>query len=376
MRIAFVIDTLYPWELGGAHKRVWEIGRRLAGDHDVHVFGMKYWEGSPVIEQDGMTYHGVCEERELYKDGTRSLTQPLVYSASLIRPLFETDFDVIDCQKSSYFHFFPSKLRTFRRDTALVGTFNEVWGDYWYDYIGRKGFFGKKIENFTIGLPDEVITISNRNKRELIGMGRSEPSISVIPDGIGFNEIDAVSPSEAAFDVLYAGRLAAHKNVDLLLDAIAYLHSEMDQPVTCGIVGKGPEMESLKQQVSALGINDSVEFFGFLEDIDDVYGYMKSAGVFVLPSQREGAGLVTLEANACGTPSITTQHKHNAATEVVEDDVNGYICGLDKKDLARTIQRGIERSDALAEGCREYAKKYEWDNIVTDTVDVYEKAMR
>jgi len=196
----------------------------------------------------------------------------------------------------------------------------------------------------------------------------------VIPDGIGFDEIDAVSPAETAFDVLYAGRLAEHKNVDLLLDAVSYLHNEMDRHVTCGIVGKGPEMESLKRQAAALEIEDAVEFLGFLEDINDVYGYMKSAGIFVLPSQREGAGLVTLEANACGTPSITVRHKNNAATEVVDDDVNGYSCDLRDVDLAQTIEKAIKRSEALTEGCRAYAKKYEWNNIVTNTVDVYEKA--
>ncbi|NLV08386.1 glycosyltransferase [Halomicrobium mukohataei] len=375
MRIAFVIDSLYPWELGGAHKRVWEIGKRLADNHDVHVFGMKYWDGPNTIKKDGMTYHGVCEKQELYEDGKRSLTQPLVYSASLFRPLFARDFDVIDCQKSSYFHFFPSKAYSSVSDTALVGTFTEIWGDYWYEYLGKKGIFGKLIERIALTLPDHIITISEKNVVDLEEWGISTSNVTVIPDGIGFEEIDSVPAAEKSFDVLYAGRLVEHKNVDLLLDAITLLRKTEGQQITCGIIGDGPDMEALQQQAKTNGITDAVEFVGFLEDINDVYGYMKSSDVFVLPSSREGAGLVTLEANACGVPSITTRHENNAATEVVENGVNGYISEMDVDDLAQTIRMALTQSSELRETSIAYAKQYEWDSIAEDTLAVYKEAI-
>lgn len=374
MQIAFVIDTLYPFELGGAQKRVWEIGRRLADNHDVHVFGMKYWGGEKTLEQDGMTYHGVCAERDLYKNDRRSLTQPLIYAASLAGPLGAEDFDVIDCQKSAYFHFLPTKLTSLLGDAALVGTFTEVWGDYWYDYIGRLGALGKFVERTSISLPEQIITISHKNKRDLINLGRDQSDITIIPDGIGFEEIDTIPPSNQSFDVLYAGRLVEHKNVDLLLSAIERLNDSSNNSVTCGIIGKGPDMAALKRQVSEAEIEDDVEFLGFLEEIDDVYSFMKSAEVFVLPSSREGAGLVTLEANACGTPSITTRHENNAATEVVDDDINGYVCDMSVAGLAEVIRTAINRGPEMETDCIEYAKEYEWDKIATDTLKVYEKA--
>jgi len=375
MRIAFIIDTLYPYELGGAHKRVWELGRRLAEDHDVHVFGMKYWDGDATIEQDGMRYHGVCAERDLYKNNRRSIVQPLVFSASLLRPLGQKEFDIVDCQKSSYFHFFPAKLRSALYGTALVGTFNEIWGEYWDDYIGRFGFAGKLVERTTISLPDEVITISHKNERDLAAMGRNKETVTVIPDGIGFEEIDAVASAEQSFDVLYAGRLVEHKNVNLLLSAVEQLNEDSSQPITCGVVGKGPEMDALKRQAVNTGIADQIKFLGFLEEIDDVYGYMKSASVFVLPSSREGAGLVTLEANACGTPSITTRHENNAATEVVEDNINGYVSEMSPNALAERIRDTFDR-DSWETDCRKYAKQYEWDRMAEKTLDVYQSALR
>ncbi len=64
---------------------------------------------------------------------------------------------------------------------------------------------------------------------------------------------------------------------------------------------------------------------------------MKSARVFVLPSDREGFGLVVLEANACGLPVITVRRPDNAAQNLVVEGKNGFIAELDDADLARTI---------------------------------------
>ena len=60
-----------------------------------------------------------------------------------------------------------------------------------------------------------------------------------------------------------------------------------------------------------------------MENYDDLIGYMKSSKVFVLPSTREGFGIVVIEANACGFPVVVVNHKMNAATDLVVDGING-----------------------------------------------------
>ncbi len=55
MRIAFVYDAVYPWIKGGAEKRIYEIGRRLADrGHEVHWFGVKWWECGKNLKNDGL----------------------------------------------------------------------------------------------------------------------------------------------------------------------------------------------------------------------------------------------------------------------------------------------------------------------------------
>ena len=66
MRIAFVYDAIYPYILGGIERRVWELARRLsARGHDVHLFGMQFWPGSPILKKDAVTLHGVCRYQKL-----------------------------------------------------------------------------------------------------------------------------------------------------------------------------------------------------------------------------------------------------------------------------------------------------------------------
>ena len=69
-----------------------------------------------------------------------------------------------------------------------------------------------------------------------------------------------------------------------------------------------------------------MRFYGSLEHTRDVYGLIKSSSVFVLPSVREGFGIVVVEALACGVPVITTDHPDNQARLLVEDGVTGWLC--------------------------------------------------
>ena len=69
---------------------------------------------------------------------------------------------------------------------------------------------------------------------------------------------------------------------------------------------------------------------------------------FVLPSRREGYGLVVIEAAAGGTPSIVVAGPDNAATELIEEGVNGFIApSTSPDDLAAAIVRVQEAGDSL-----------------------------
>lgn len=94
----------------------------------------------------------------------------------------------------------------------------------------------------------------------------------------------------------------------------------------------------------------------------DVISHMKASKVFVLPSTREGFGIVVLEANACGLPVITVNHKRNAACDLINGG-NGFICELSEGDVAEKILIGLEKGKEMKAGCLEAARNYDWDSV-------------
>jgi len=108
----------------------------------------------------------------------------------------------------------------------------------------------------------------------------------------------------------------------------------------CIIVGRGPEEERLKAQVFSENLERNVEFVGFLKDPDDLIGLMKSSRVCVLPSTREGFGMVALEARVCGIPVVTADHPGNAIRDLA---IIGGVCvvSLSNEYFSRAIQDSL-----------------------------------
>ena len=111
MKIAFVYDVIYPYVKGGVEKRVWELAVRLAHrGHEVHLFGMKFWNGEDTINREGVFLHGVCPAQKLYTSGRRSIWQAFYFSFHLLSHLLKEKFDIIDCQQFPLFSCYTSKI--------------------------------------------------------------------------------------------------------------------------------------------------------------------------------------------------------------------------------------------------------------------------
>ena len=184
MKIANVYDKIYPYHKGGVEKRNWELARRLAAkNHQVHLFGMQFWDGQSFLEREGVHLHGVCKPKEFFVNGRRSIGTAAYFALRVLPYLVKERFDIIDCQNAPYFPCYSAKAGSSLRGSRLVITWHEFWGDYWYEYLGRKGFFGKAIEKMAARLPDGIISVSEGTKRNLINAGVKK-EIRVIPSGL------------------------------------------------------------------------------------------------------------------------------------------------------------------------------------------------
>jgi glycosyltransferase involved in cell wall biosynthesis len=134
--------------------------------------------------------------------------------------------------------------------------------------------------------------------------------------------------------------------VTALVPALAQAREEIPD-LRGEIYGDGPERENVLRAIAELGLDGYVSAPGFV-DAEVLERARSSALCLVLPSSREGYGLVVVEAAARGVPVVVVAGPDNAATELVEEGVNGTVAAsAAPDDLARAIVRIHRAGPAL-----------------------------
>jgi glycosyltransferase involved in cell wall biosynthesis len=113
------------------------------------------------------------------------------------------------------------------------------------------------------------------------------------------------------------------------------------------IYGDGPDRAEVLRLRSAHDLEHALEVPGFVssERVDEA---LARALCLVLPSRREGYGLVVVEASACATPSIVVAAPDSAAVELVDEGMNGFVARSARpEDLADAIIRVAQEGFGL-----------------------------
>ena len=365
--IALVTDAIYPYHRGGKELRYFELSRRLTRYADVHVYTMNWWQGLRVRVDEDVTYHGISPLLPLYTKGRRSVSEAVFFSLACMRLLIRR-FDVVEADHMPYFQIFALRLVTAIKRKRLVVTWHEVWSrSYWREYLGPLGVFAWYIERLAMALPDQIIAASPQTAEALRTALGPRAAIMAAPNGIDLDAVQAAYPDAETTDIVLVGRLMSHKRVDLLLEAVALLHAE-GMPVTCRIVGDGPERDSLESLAHSLNVAHAVSFRHDVGEQKEVYALLKAARVAVFPSAREGFGIAVLEALACGVPVVTTSAPANLARHLVTQASQGSVCEPSAAAIAEAVRAWLasdldgpdsgraRRNDA-------WLAEYSWDTI-------------
>ena len=381
MRIAYVYDVIHPYVPGGVQKRIWELSRRLAArGHEVTLFGMKHWGGQDIVHREGVRLWGVCPPKDLFINDRRSISEALYVGWRALLVLPRERFDVIDCQNFPYFPCFSAKVASMLRRSRLIITWHEVWAQYWYQYLGRKGMLGAATERLAGKLAKVNLVGTRHNMEMLLSLGVKEDTITLLSiGGISLPDIERIRPSDKTSDVIFAGRLIKAKGVDNLLMALAYLKTSQIG-ANLSIIGDGPERAALEALSRKLGIQDKVQFHGNIEDDAEVVSMMKSAKVFVYPASPEGGWAISIiEANACGLPAISLRSGKLGDNEVVVDGYNGLLAEQEvPDDLGTKIRLVLEQPPLwtkLSQNALAFAQQRDWGHLTGVIEDCYSRAL-
>jgi glycosyltransferase involved in cell wall biosynthesis len=347
MRICVVYDCLYPYTIGGGERWYRNLAERLVAEgHDVTYLTLRQWERGTQVEIDPRIRVVTAGPRmALYTaSGRRRIAPPLIFGLGALWHLFRHGrrYDVVHACAFPYFSLLSAALAKPVGGFALEVDWFEVWSaHYWRDYLGGiRGRVGAFVQRLCARVPQRAFCFSQMHAARL----RDEGLRGTITVLRGLYAGDSMPPApetaemRAAPLVLFAGRLIAEKQATLGVAAIA-LASEQIDGLRGEFLGDGPERPALEQAIAEHGLQQSVSAPGF-SDVETVEREMRRAMCLLLPSRREGYGMVVVEAAARGTPSVVVADEDNAATELIEEGVNGTIAvSSDPQAIAAAIGR-------------------------------------
>jgi glycosyltransferase involved in cell wall biosynthesis len=344
--VALVTDAVHPYSFGGREIRYHELARLLAVNADVHIYTQHWWDGPRTIGEGGVTLHAIARNRPMYRGRRRSFRQAIGFALACL-VLLRHPFDVLKVDHIPQFQLFTLRLVATLRRKPLIATWHEVWGrEYWQSYLGWGGRLAWWIELLSMRMPDHIIAASPQTADRLAeNLGR-HASITVAPNGIDLRAVHNADTHAWTTDLVVVSRLMVHKRIDMVLDAVALLHAE-GKPVTCRVIGTGPEEKALHEQAERLGIAHAVDFRHDVREQKDVYSFIKAGRVFAFPSEREGFGIAVLEALACGVPVVTTSSPDNLAQHLVLRSKRGLVSDHDPAALALAIATSLAARDDL-----------------------------
>lgn len=252
------------------------------------------------------------------------------------------------------------------------------------DLFALRGRVLDGLKRFVVGASRVTTVVSGAMRDELARLQVGIGKVEVRPMGVDMQaRFTATVAKRSADRILFVGRLVEKKGLRILIEAMPSILEQYPRALLT-IVGFGPEESALKAQMKALGLESAVEFVGAVPQsgLPELY---RRAAVFVAPfvvasdGDREGLGLVTIEAIACGCPVVVGDV--SAVREILDQPEDAWlrVPPGDPVALAVAVNRVLAnpaRTAELMRGIRErVAARFEWDQVASSYADLLSSSL-
>ncbi len=176
--------------------------------------------------------------------------------------------------------------------------------------------------------------------------------------------------------VVYTGSLYPHKNVDILVEAVEKHNETKEADLQLAIIcSRSVFWDRMNQKITSRGLEGTIKMLGFVDD-ENVSKLYSLALALVHPSKMEGFGLTGLEAMNAGLPVISSS---SSCLPEIYGDATLYFNPESTSDLVSKLEILIGDSilrEQLAEKGHLQARKYSWERLARETLDVYQKVLQ
>ncbi len=331
--------------------------RELAKSHNVRVIALRYPHTTVAYR-----YHGTEVYPLGYGAWTKGIRRFNLWGdvVRVVRILQDEEpFDILHgiwADETGALAGWLGKFLHIPSVTTLAG--GELVGFPHLDYGLQLSRYSRWVVNQAMKY-NKVIIVPSKMKQVL---GRN--NIALIPLGI---DSDIFYPSDIERKpnhLIHVGSLISVKNQKMLLDTMSLL----DNTVTLDIIGEGVLEADLKEYAQTLGLNQRVSFLGNIPH-PKLREYYAQAQLNILTSHHEAFGMVTLEAAACGTPTVGTP------VGLISDNDDFTRSGNNPEELASIIQSLLNSPSELAnlrqKGLESIEDKYAIQHIANRHTELY-----
>lgn len=280
-------------------------------------------------------------------------------------------------------------------ELPLVSTYHTTYEDYTH-YINplhvksvertlRK--MVAKLSKYFSERGHAVIAPSGKTKGMLEGYGITCP-IYIIPTGLDLKRFDksASSPeaikalraslgfSEDTFVILFVGRLAEEKAIDLVIEGFSHVDREALKAKLV-IVGGGPDDHRLQALAKSLNLENDVIFTG-KKPSAEVPLFYHSADAFVSASLTETQGMTFIEALAAECPLFA--RPDDVLSDLVLEEKTGYYFTTPKEfaeKVAHHVRKPLNERNAMKKAARAQVQVYDDREFGKAVVEVYQKTV-
>lgn len=218
---------------------------------------------------------------------------------------------------------------------------------------------------------DAVVAVSSALMEKVRSCGTVTPLHAVL-NGFVLRDMPADAHKDP-YSIIQVGRLAANKNVDITLRALALLRQKYPQ-MTLTVVGAGAQRQELDALCKDLGLEQAVHFAGALDNAR-VFELLCRSTFYVTVSKPEGFGIVYLEAMSAGCVTMGTLGEGIA--DLIKSGVNGFLVeARDPEIIAQTLEECLQdphRAATIAEQGRQDVQALTWRANALQYLELFEK---
>jgi glycosyltransferase involved in cell wall biosynthesis len=322
MRI-LAINYEFPPLGGGAGNATACLAREWAkAGHEVEILTGGFRDLPRVQELDGYTIRRICSPRR--HQGQCSVLEMCSFLGLSLLPVLRRGSDFRPDVAIAFFSI-PSGpaawlLKAARGTPYVVSLRGGDVPGFDARHMGQMHAITAPITSL-IWRDASAVVANSGGLRGLASAFARDLPIAEIPNGVDtqrFSPGDRATQRSGPVELLFVGRLAKQKGLDVLLDA---LHLLPNAAWRLRIVGDGPERAALENQATHHGMANRVIFHGWAQR-DELAELYRGSDVFVFPSNDEGMPNVLLEALACGLPVVATRVAGNEELISLE---NGFL---------------------------------------------------